>query len=58
MKGGSMILRLVIGVGIGALLGFAFYKFIGCSTGACPIAANPYLSSIFGAAAGFMVSLK
>ena len=47
-----MILKLVIGVVIGGGLGFAYYKFVGCSTGACPLTSNPWISSIYGGALG------
>ena len=43
-----MILRIIIGVVVGGGLGFAYYKFVGCSTGTCPLTSNPFLSSIYG----------
>ena len=49
-------LRLSLGAIVGAVLGYAYYKFIGCSTGACPITANPYSSIIFGAITGLVIS--
>ena len=39
-----MILRLLIGAGAGAVLGFGWHKLVGCSTGACPLTANPVIS--------------
>jgi len=39
----SMTLKLIIGVCIGGGIGFAYYKFIGCPTGACPLTSNPYI---------------
>ncbi len=53
-----MIIRLIIGVVIGAGLGFAYYKFVGCSSGACPITSNPYISSLYGALIGGMLSMQ
>ena len=47
-----MIARLVIGVVIGGLLGYGVYRFIGCSSGACPITSNPWVSTIVGMAIG------
>lgn len=53
-----MIFRLIAGVVIGAGLGFAYYKFVGCSSGACPITSNPYISSLYGALIGGMLSMQ
>ena len=51
-----MILHIVIGVVVGGVLGFAFYKFVGCSTGTCPLTSNPFLSSIYGSIVGALVA--
>lgn len=53
-----MVLRLVLGVIIGAALGFAYYKFIGCASGACPITSNPYISSVYGAVMGLLLAMR
>jgi F0F1-type ATP synthase assembly protein I len=49
-------MRIVIGVVVGAVLGFSYYKFVGCSSGACPITSNPWISTLYGAAMGFLIS--
>lgn len=36
----------------GAVLGFSYYYFIGCQSGACPIQSNPYYSTLYGALLG------
>lgn len=54
-KKGKKIMGLVIGALIGGLLGFLYHKFVGCSSGACPITANPYISTIYGAIMGMLV---
>jgi hypothetical protein len=51
-----MIVRLIIGVVVGGLVGYGMYRFIGCSTGACPITANPWTSIIFGMVFGALLS--
>ena len=51
-----MILKLFIGVVIGGAIGFAYYKFVGCSTGTCPLTSHPVISTIFGAMLGGLVA--
>lgn len=42
----------IIGVPLGALAGFLYWKFVGCNSGSCAIKSNPYNSTIYGAAMG------
>jgi hypothetical protein len=50
-----MILRIVIGVVVGGGLGFAYYKFVGCSTGTCPLTSDPFISTLYGMVAGALI---
>lgn len=43
-----MKLKNAIGMLAGATLGFAYYKFIGCTSGACPLTSNPWSSTLVG----------
>jgi xanthine/uracil permease len=45
----------ILGVVIGAISGYAYYYFIGCTSGACPITSNPYISIIYGALLGYLL---
>jgi len=51
-----MTLRLAIGAVVGGLIGFGVYRFIGCSSGTCPITSSPWLSTIFGVVLGAMLA--
>ena len=46
--------RVVFGF-LGAIGGFAYYYFIGCASGACPISSNPYISTAYGTLIGLFV---
>jgi hypothetical protein len=53
-----MILKTVIGLVIGGGLGFAWYRFVGCSTGTCPLTSNPVISTLYGAVLGVLVAVS
>jgi hypothetical protein len=41
----------------GGAAGFAYYHFIGCASGACPITSNPYISTAYGALIGGVIGM-
>ncbi|MBT3478131.1 MAG: hypothetical protein HOA15_05345 [Candidatus Marinimicrobia bacterium] len=49
------ILRLSLGVVLGSSLGYAYYYFIGCNTGTCPITSNPANSMVYGTIMGLII---
>jgi hypothetical protein len=50
-------LEVLLFVLIGAVLGFAFHRFIGCRSGACAIWANPFAATIYGALLGLLIGM-
>lgn len=46
--------RAIAGM-LGAIAGYAYYYYIGCMSGACPITSNPYISTIYGTVAGALL---
>lgn len=42
---------------IGGMGGFAYYYFIGCNSGTCPITSNPYISTSYGMIMGLLLSI-
>lgn len=38
----------IIGVAVGALGGYLYYRFVGCESGACAITSSPINSTIYG----------
>lgn len=41
----------------GGLAGYAYYYYIGCASGTCPITSNPYISVVYGMVmAGLLVN--
>jgi hypothetical protein len=51
---GAMILRIMIGIVAGGVVGFGCYKLVGCSTATCPLSSNPVISTIYGAVVGLV----
>lgn len=45
----------VAGVLIGAAAGFAYWYFIGCTSGTCPIQSNWHTSTLYGGLLGYIL---
>ena len=45
-------LLTIIGIIVGAAGGYAYYHFVGCATGTCPITSKPLNSTLYGALMG------
>ncbi len=50
------VVKLIVGIILGAALGFGYYKFVGCASGTCPITSNPFISTLYGAIMGALIS--
>ena len=50
-----LFLKVLVAI-LGALAGYAYYHFIGCVSGTCPITSNPYISTGYGAALGLLLA--
>ena len=48
--------RDLIGITLGAVAGFLYWKFLGCSSGTCMITSKPINSTLYGAVMGFLVA--
>jgi hypothetical protein len=53
---GKKMIKLVAFIVVGGAMGFAYYKFVGCATGTCPITSNPFISTLYGALMGAVLS--
>ena len=45
----------LLGVLLGGIGGFAYYKFIGYASVTCPITSNPYISTLYGMIVGALL---
>jgi hypothetical protein len=47
--------KIILGTALGALAGFAYYYFVGCSSGSCAITSKPLNSTLYGALMGLIL---
>ena len=45
----------IIGFLVGAVGGYLYYYFVGCSTGTCPITSNPWRMTLYGSLLGMLL---
>lgn len=50
------MVKIVLGIVLGGALGFGWHRLVGCRTGACPITGNPYISTLYGALMGLLLT--
>ncbi len=47
---------IVIGAVVGGVVGYLYYRFIGCRSGACIITGNPYISTLYWSVLGGLIA--
>jgi len=53
----NIVIKRFLPVLLGGILGFAYYYYIGCNSGGCPITSNPYVSTLYGAVLGLILAI-
>ena len=53
-KSNKTILLYTIGIAIGGIIGYFYWKEIGCATGTCPITAKPLNSVLYFGFLGYL----
>ena len=48
-------LRPLIFTVVGGVIGYVYYRLVGCPTGGCIITSNPYISTAYMALLGFLL---
>jgi hypothetical protein len=51
------IFKIALGLVLGGIAGFAYYSYVGCATGSCPITSNPVISTAWGAGIGGLLGI-
>jgi hypothetical protein len=51
------MLKVILGIFVGGLIGFGIGYFGKCSSGMCPLTSNPIISTIIGAILGAIVTI-
>jgi len=42
----------ILGMMLGGIGGYLYWRFVGCSTGGCPITSSPFMSTLWGVLMG------
>lgn len=51
------LLPIIVGVLLGAVGGYLYYRYVGCVSGSCAISSNPYNSMLYFSVVGALVGL-
>ncbi len=47
--------KRVLPVVLGAASGYAYYHYVGCVSGSCPLTSNPLITTVYGGVVGAML---
>lgn len=50
--------RFVLATVAGGIVGYAYYYYVGCASGGCPITSNPVSSIVWGVLFGALIGYK
>jgi len=53
-----LIKRFILGIVLGGIAGFAYYYFVGCTSGSCPITSKPFNTILYGMLVGAVLFYK
>ncbi len=45
----------ILGSLLGAIAGYLYWRYVGCSSGTCPITSSPFMSTVYGIAMGSLL---
>jgi hypothetical protein len=48
----SALILVLVGITVGAVVGWLYYYYVGCNTGTCAITSKPLNSTLYGALMG------
>lgn len=46
----------IIGISLGAVAGYLYWRFVGCYSGSCPITSKWYITIIYGMVVGLLIA--
>jgi outer membrane lipoprotein SlyB len=51
-----ILIKAVAGLIGGGALGYFYYRKVGCTSGACPLTSNPWITTVYGAVMGLLLT--
>ena len=45
----------ILGSLLGAIAGYLYWRYVGCSSGTCPITSSPFMSTVYGIVMGSLL---